>query len=61
MINGGTSARFCLNEINISLVLLSLNFMLFLLDQSLTLSTAVCKTLTFEQEILSDIVRSLIY
>ena len=61
MINGGTGAGFCLNDIYISLVLFSLSFMLFLCDQSLTLSTAVCSRLTFELEILSDIVMSSIY
>ena len=61
MINGGTGAGFCLNEIYISFVLFSLSFMLFLSDQSLTLSTAVCSRLTFEQEIFSDIGMSSIY
>ena len=61
MINDGVGSGFCLNEINISFVLFSLSFILFLSDQALTLSTAFYNRLTFEQEMLSDVVTWSIY
>ena len=57
MINGKTEAEFCI----IKSALFALRFMLFLYYQSLTLSSDFCKTLYFEQEILSDTVLSSLY